>query len=109
MRKYLTVIFLLFLATVCEGARNPFTPLPIPKPQVRESLTDYLLDELELKAVIWGTSTNVALFQAIDGKSFTARIGTAVGKKGGKVTRIDDKVVIIQGDFGKKSFKIRGH
>lgn len=108
MMKYLTIIFLLSLTSVSEGAKNPFTPLPIPKPPARESLTDYSFEELELKAVIWGTENSVALFQAIDGKGFTAKIGTAVGKKGGKVTKIDDKVVIIQGGFGKKGFKIRG-
>jgi Tfp pilus assembly protein PilP len=111
MKIAISLCLLLLTAPVLYGAKNPFTPLPLPiqKPPKKESLTDYLFNELELKAVIWGIDASAALFQANDGKSFIAKVGTSVGKNGGKITKIDDKIVIIQGDFGKKVFTIRGH
>lgn len=109
MKIVISFCLLLLTTHVCYGAKNPFTPLPIEKPPKKESLTDYPFNELELKAVIWGIDASVALFQASDGKSFIAKVGTPVGKNGGKITKIDDKIVIIQGNFGKKAFTIREH
>lgn len=102
------LILILALAFTGIGARNPFEPPPFPSARkiVRDSLVDYTLSQLKVTGVIWNTQTPVALFEAFDRKTYTATIGTDVGKKGGKVVKIDDKIVIVQGKFGIKTFKI---
>ena len=107
MKKiFLFLILGLFLA----GARNPFEPIYLPKEGLERaaSIEDYELRQLKLKAVLWGGEKSAALFEAQDGKTFIVRVGAKVGKKGGKVITIGDKMVVVEGAFGKETFKIKG-
>jgi len=104
-------LLILMLAFGSLAARNPFTPIePRPKKEAVKAASpqDYNLSQITLKAVLWGTDRPLALFEAEDGRSFIVKPGTKIGKSGGKVTRIDDKIVIVTGSFGKRIFRILG-
>ena len=101
------LFLILFFATLGLGARNPFEPphltVPVEKPK---NLASYDLHTLKLQAILWNTDQNMALFETPEGETFFAAIGTKIGKKGGKVTKIDDNIVIVAGRFGKITFSI---
>src|SRR3989338_3586411 len=104
------LILTIGIVTISEGARDPFIPtLGTEHPSREISPEQVELGELTLKAVMWGTDNPVALFETEEGKTFVVKVGAVIGKKGGKVTKIGDKLVIVQGSFGKKTFTIRGH
>lgn len=103
---------LLILLLFCAGARNPFEPME--KPVVRPAWNDpsvlkyYSFQELVLQAIIWRTEKNLALFRTPEGKTVIAKLETPVGKKGGKIVRIDDNMVVVKGSFGESfTFRIR--
>ncbi|MBI4040596.1 MAG: pilus assembly protein PilP [Deltaproteobacteria bacterium] len=105
MKKYLYVL-LVIIPFHLQAERNPFAPLVEPmKPRPVKSLEDVSLQTITLKAILWGTDRNMAVFETPEGKTFTATVGTRVGKKDGKVTRIDDNIVVIAGSFGKVTYQ----
>lgn len=104
-------ILFILLALFCMGARNPFEPPffpPTASPAAEALPYHYRLSQLTLKAVLWGTQKAVALFETDDGKNFMVKVGSKIGKSGGKVTKIGDKMVTVTGPFGRKIFRIRG-
>ncbi len=98
-----------FLLVLCLGAKNPFEPLITSEGRLTESISPEHInpEQIHLKAVIWNTEKKMALFETDDGKTFIAKMGTKVGKKGGKVSRIDDNMVVISGPEGDATFKIK--
>ena len=110
-RKSLKTILFLFLLTLCLGARNPFEPLVTSGDRVSESISPEKvnMEQLHLKAIIWNTEKKLALFEIENGKTFIAKLGTKIGKKGGKVSRIDDNIVMISGaqDKAVVTFKLK--
>lgn len=107
--KILKTVSLLFLLVLCLGARNPFEPLGVPGGRVSESLSPEHLntEQLQLKAIIWNTEKKLALFETDEGKTFIAKLGTKVGKKGGKISRIDDTIVVVSSPEGDAAFKLK--
>ena len=108
MKIFKTASFL-FLLVLCLGARNPFEPLITPGGRVSESISPEQIntEQLHLKAIIWNTEKKLALFETDEGKTFVAKPGTKIGKKGGKVSRIDDNMVVISGPDGEATFKLK--
>ncbi len=109
MMKSLKAASFLFLLVLCLGARNPFEPLTPPTHRITESISPEQLntEQVHLKAIIWNTEKKLALFETDEGKTFIAKPGTKVGKKGGKVSRIDDNMVVISGPEGDTTFKLK--
>ena len=107
--KTLRSVSFLFLAVLCLGARNPFEPLITSGGRVSESISPEQIntEQLRLKALVWNTEKKLALFETDEGKTFVAKLGTKVGKKGGKVSRIDDNIVVIRGPEGDVTFKLK--
>lgn len=111
-----------FLLTICcfialgfpnkaFPSKNPFSPLliaPKVKPGQR-SITDYFLYEFTLTAIAWNPEKSVALFAANDGQTFLVKEGSKIGKKGGKILKIDAKMIIVEEPFGKKIFELKGN
>lgn len=108
---FLAVIIIEMNTKLCLGNRNPFEPLSMPPIALRQPVSpqDYHLTQLTLKGVIWGTEKAAALFEADDGQTFRVKVGSKIGENDGKVIKIDDKIVVIQGSFGKKIFTLRGY
>ncbi len=109
MNYILIIGFLLLVPTSIFGARYPFEPIfpSLKEPKALLSPQDYEVGELTLRAVVWDTEKPVALFETENGMTFNVKIGTKIGKKGGKVTHIGDKMVIVEGPFGKKTFRLK--
>ncbi|MBI3018649.1 MAG: pilus assembly protein PilP [Deltaproteobacteria bacterium] len=81
----------------------------IPAGRVSESISpeQFNTEQLHLKAIVWNTEKKMALSETDEGKTFIAKPGTKVGKKGGKVSRIDDNMVVISGSEGEVTFKLK--
>ncbi len=62
-------------------------------------LQRYEIDQLKLIAVISGISQPRAMVTVPDGKGYTVRIGTRIGKNYGRVVRIKTAEVIIAEDY----------
>ena len=108
MRFYL-IVLIVGLVSLSEAARDPFIPTLETRQPLREISPEQVeLGEITLKAVIWGTEHPRALFETEAHKTFIVKVGSVIGKKGGKVTKIGDKLVIVEGPFGKKTFTIKG-
>lgn len=101
----MTLAVLLFF---CLGARNPFEPLESKVPRIfLDDLKHYSFQELTLQATLWDTEKKLALFRMPHGKTSVAKVGAAIGKKGGKITEIGDNIVIVKGSFGEFTFRIK--
>ena len=60
-------------------------------------LQKYELSSLSLKGIVWGISSPTALIEAPDGKGYNVKVGTPIGKNGGKVLSIlTDKVIVLE-------------
>ncbi len=84
-------------------SRDPFQPYISPKKvklntgPIVHPLQKYDLSSLSLKGIVWGISTPTALIEAPDGKGYAVKVGTPIGKNGGKVWKIlPDKVIILE-------------
>ena len=75
-----------------EGKKQEFTgPLG--------PLQRYEIDQLKLVAVVSGIAQPRAMVTAPDGKGYTVKIGTRIGKNFGRVVRIKTSEVIIAEDY----------
>jgi Tfp pilus assembly protein PilP len=63
---------------------------------IRGPLEQYDVKQLALLAIVWDTGNRRALVQDPSGQSFIIAEGTAVGKNAGRVTRIDDNLVVVK-------------
>ncbi len=84
-------------------SRDPFQPYISPKKvklstgPIVHPLQRYDLSSLSLKGIVWGLSSPTALIETPDGKGYSVRVGTPIGKNGGKVWKIlPDKVIILE-------------
>ena len=90
------------------GKRDPFRPFYVDQ-QIEEEekeqqriiteLERFELDQLKLVAVIGGTSQPRAMFEDPTGKGWTVTIGTAIGRHGGKVTKIKKDEVVVTEEY----------
>jgi type IV pilus assembly protein PilP len=88
------------------GKRDPFRPyyvdqaLEETEKDSQRTLTDLEkleLDQLKLVGIVSGTSTPTAMFEDPDGRGHVVHIGTAMGRNGGRVSKIKkDEVVIME-------------
>lgn len=62
-------------------------------------LQRYEIDQLKLVAVVSGIAQPRAMVTAPDGKGYTVKIGTRIGKNFGRVVRIKTSEVIIAEDY----------
>lgn len=60
-------------------------------------LQKYELSNLSLKGIVWGISSPTALIETPDGKGYNVKVGTPIGKNGGKILSIlTDKVIVLE-------------
>ena len=60
-------------------------------------LQKYELSNLSLKGIVWGISSPTALIETPEGKGYSVKVGTPIGKNGGKILAIlTDKVVVLE-------------
>ncbi len=88
------------------GKRDPFRPYHIDQAleeqardaqKTRSDLEKLELAQLRLVGIVSGTSTPTAMFEDPDGRGHVVRVGTPMGRNGGKVAKIKrDEVVIIE-------------
>ena len=62
-------------------------------------LQRYEIGEFRLVGVIWGPKAARALVEDSEGKGYTIKVGTKIGRSGGVVTRITDKEVVVREEF----------
>ena len=84
--------------------RNPFKPfltdLKEKKAVVPTTpLQKYELDQLKLVAVVWGVNGSVAMVEAPDGKGYSVKRGDLIGRRGGRVKRIEKNMVVVEEKF----------
>ncbi len=84
-------------------SRDPFQPyisarrVKLNTGPIVHPLQKYDLSSLSLKGIVWGISSPTALIETPDGKGYSVRVGTPIGKNGGKVWKIlPDKVIILE-------------
>ena len=64
------------------------------------------LSQLRVTAIVWGNDLPKALIEDPSGKGYIVASGTAIGKNKGRITRIDDNLVLVKEtyvDFSGKS------
>jgi type IV pilus assembly protein PilP len=84
--------------------KNPFKPFLT---NVKEKkavvpttpLQKYELDQLKLVAVVWGVNGSVAMVEAPDGKGYSVKRGDLIGRRGGRVKRIEKNMVVVEERF----------
>lgn len=89
------------------GKRDPFksaykivkTPGQNPDEVVTSPLQQFEIDQLKLIAVVSGISQPRAMVEAPDGKGYTVKIGTRIGKHFGRVVKIKSSELIIAEDY----------
>ena len=89
------------------GKRDPFksaykivkTPGQNPDEVVTSPLQQFEIDQLKLIAVVSGISQPRAMVEAPDGKGYTVKIGTRIGKHFGLVVKIKSSELIIAEDY----------
>lgn len=88
------------------GKRDPFVAfLKLQKKDAGPSLGSlpplqrYEVGEFRLVGVIWGPKAARALVEDSEGKGYTLKVGTKIGRSGGVVTRITDKEVVVREEF----------
>jgi type IV pilus assembly protein PilP len=54
------------------------------------------LSQLRVTAVVWGNESARALINDPSGKGYIISVGTPIGKNNGRVTRIDDNLVMVK-------------
>ena len=88
------------------GKRDPFIAfLKVRKKETRPDLTSLPplqrveLGELKFVGVIWSPDVTRALVEDGEGKGYTVKVGTKIGRGGGVVTRITDKEIFIREEF----------
>jgi len=84
------------------GLRDPFRTFEMEEKSRRALLgTDtgplqqYDVNQMSLLAVVWNTGSARALIQDPSGKSYIIAAGTRIGKNKGRVTSIDDNLVVV--------------
>lgn len=88
------------------GKRDPFVRFLKVEPKTIRAAMDsvpplqrYDLGELKFVGVIRGPKGAYALVEDAEGKGYTVKAGTKIGRGGGTVTRITDDEILIKEDF----------
>jgi Tfp pilus assembly protein PilP len=72
-------------------------------------LEQFEVSDFELIGIVSGSGTKKAMVQDLTGKGFLVQVGTRIGKRGGRVTRIAEKEIIIEEPYqdylGRKDFR----
>jgi type IV pilus assembly protein PilP len=80
--------FVSFIKTETEKLKVDYSALP--------PLQRYELGELKYVGVIWEKKGPRALVEDAEGKGYTVRVGTRIGRNGGVVTRISDSEITVK-------------
>jgi type IV pilus assembly protein PilP len=88
------------------GKRDPFVRfLKVEEKTIRGEMAGvpplqrYDLGELKFVGVIWGPKGAYALVEDAEGKGYTVKAGTKIGRGGGIVTRVTEGEIFIKEDF----------
>jgi type IV pilus assembly protein PilP len=88
------------------GKRDPFVAfLKVRKKETRPDLASLPplqrveLGELKFVGIIWSPEVTRALVEDSEGKGYTVKVGTKIGRGGGVVSRITDKEIFIREEF----------
>ena len=57
------------------------------------------LGELRFVGVIWSPNVTRALVEDSEGKGYTVKVGTRIGREGGVVTRITETEIFVKEEF----------
>lgn len=72
-------------------------------------LEQFDINDFELVGIVFGPGIKKAMVQDPTGKGFMVQVGCRIGKKGGRITRVADKELIIEEPYrdflGRKSFR----
>jgi type IV pilus assembly protein PilP len=89
-----------------SGKRDPFRTFlsqgvdPIPTDSFRRGpLQKYDVGQYEIQGIIWGVDRARALVKDPEGEGHVMELGTYVGKNWGKVTSIDECVVVVTEEY----------
>ncbi|MGE5248506.1 MAG: pilus assembly protein PilP [Verrucomicrobiota bacterium] len=80
--------FVSFIKTEAEKLKVDYTTLP--------PLQRYELGELRYVGVIWAKKGPMALVEDAEGKGYTVRVGTKIGRNAGVVTRITESEITVK-------------
>jgi type IV pilus assembly protein PilP len=65
----------------------------------RTPLQRFEIDQLKLIAVVTGISRPMAMVETPEGKGFSVKVGTRIGKNFGRIVRIKNKEIIVSEDY----------
>lgn len=88
-----------------SGKRDPFKTFEGGDVLISSGTVDkaplerFELNQLDLTAIVWGIARPKVLFQAPDGYSYIAQVGTGVGRNRGKISKITRNRVLINEEF----------
>jgi Tfp pilus assembly protein PilP len=83
------------------GLRDPFRSYEwerekLAESEVRGPLEEFDVSQLSLVGVVWNVGNARALIQDPSGRAFIVGEGARVGKNDGRITKIDDSVVVVK-------------
>ena len=96
------------------GKRDPFRSFILDRLNeledgVKGPLQQFDLNQLDVVGIVWHADRRRALIEDPSGRGYVVQEGTAVGKNDGRVTRIDDNLVMVRETYvdyvGEKTTK----
>jgi type IV pilus assembly protein PilP len=90
-------------AYIVEGKPDPFKPLNLEWGSLEKQklakvlpLQQFELSEFELVGILTTSGTRKALVQDLTGKGYLVQVGTQIGKKGGRISKILSQEVLVE-------------
>ena len=90
-------------AYIVEGKPDPFKPLNLEWGSLEKQklakvlpLQQFELSEFELVGILSTSGTRKALVQDLTGKGYLVQVGTKIGKKGGRLSKILSQEVLVE-------------
>lgn len=96
------------------GKRDPFRSFVLDRlgeleGSVKGPLEQFDLSQLSVTGIVWHADRRRALIEDPSGRGYVVQEGTAIGKNDGRVTRIDDNLVMVRETYvdyvGDKTMK----
>ena len=96
---------------VAAGKRDPFKDLEIkvnipPPPPNCQSLCEFEVEQFKLAALVTGLNSPLAGIEAPNGKVYIVDVNTRIGKRGGKVTKVNASGIVIEEPCAKDSMRV---
>jgi type IV pilus assembly protein PilP len=93
---------------VAAGKRDPFKDLEIkitipPIGPTCGSLCDFEVEQFKISALVTGLNSPLAGIEAPNGKVYIVDVNTRIGKRGGRVTKVNASGIVIEEPCAKDS------